>query len=171
MEWKATISQIKRNPLSPLKYLHQYISTWNTYLSVLTKYLPRLMNTVWLAYQLDQVISKETSSMRENISQVLRGVYFTCGHQLLTMHIGSFVVMETQRLLHQKDENLSTPFFRVFTCKHMQITYCLRQYRLIEEFLNSIFLTNSQTKNRDQKDFYKTTGQKVKATQTFQSVY
>ena len=58
------------------------------------------MNTVWLAYQLDQVISKETSSIRENISQVLRGVYFTCGHQLLTMHIGSFVVMETQRLLH-----------------------------------------------------------------------
>ena len=58
------------------------------------------MNTVWLAYQLDQVISKEISSMSQNMSKVLSGVYFTCGHQLLTMHIGSFVVMETQCLLH-----------------------------------------------------------------------
>ena len=95
-------------------------------------------------------VSKETSSMRENMSKVSSGVYFTCSHQLLTMHIGSFVVMETQCLLHQKDENLSTPFFWVFTCKHMQTTYCLEQYRLIKEFLISIFLINSQMKNRDQ---------------------
>lgn len=46
------------------------------------------------------LVHESEHEQKKNMSNVLSGVYFTCGHQLLTMHIGSFVVMETQCLLH-----------------------------------------------------------------------